>query len=102
MTEPSPTTTMGRTVLDVPMAENDSGANTIRGYLKKLLATLWEEGEGFDGKRPFGNSSWESDLEAALVKAGLVKGVVDEDGDTYDVDEKAARSLIFEAISELQ
>lgn len=34
-------------VLNCPMEDNDSGANTIRGYLIALLTTLWEEGEGF-------------------------------------------------------
>lgn len=41
---------VGKTVLDTPMEENGSGADTIRGYLKALLTRLWEEGEGFGGK----------------------------------------------------
>jgi hypothetical protein len=39
--------------------DSDAGDNiTIRDYLRILLETLWEEGEGFSGKRPFGNSGW--------------------------------------------
>lgn len=45
-------------ILDTPMQENDADAATIRDYLKALLLRLWEQGEGFDGKRPFGNSGW--------------------------------------------
>lgn len=46
-------------ILDLPMdkEENDAQASSVRGYLKTLLKTLWEEGEGFSGKRPLGNSS---------------------------------------------
>lgn len=42
----------------IPIQENDAGAKTIGEYLKKLLLTLWDEEDGFSGKRPFGNSSW--------------------------------------------
>lgn len=88
-------------ILDIPMQENDSGADTIKGYLKALLTTLWKEGEGFSGKRPFGNSGWEYDLYVALVNAKVVKGKLDEDGCLDTVDNKAANKLIFEAINSL-
>ena len=88
-------------ILDLPMSENDAEAKTVRDYLKALLTTLWEEGEGFSGKRPFGNSGWENELFSALVKGKAVKGAFDED-DLYDVDEKAARKAIQAAIEALQ
>lgn len=88
-------------VLDIEMQENDSGANTIRGYLKALLWTLFNEGEGFSGKRPFGNSSWEYDLYIALVAAKAVDGTLTEDGYIDTVDYKEANKLIFEAIESL-
>ena len=65
---------MSATVLDVEIPENDSGETTVRGYLKALLRTLWEEGEGFSGKRPFGNSGWEFDLTEPLIEGGLATG----------------------------
>lgn len=56
----------GADILRLPMQPNDSGAITIGGYLQALLARLWTDGEGFSGKRPFGNSGWEDDLLEAL------------------------------------
>lgn len=53
---------------------------TVRDYLRVLLTTLWSEQEEFSGKRPFGNSGWEYDLYAPLIKAGHIEGSLDEDG----------------------
>lgn len=46
-------------LLNTPLPDNDAYAETIRTYLKKLLILVWIEEEGFDGKRPFGNSGWQ-------------------------------------------
>jgi len=88
-------------VLNLPMQDNESGAKTIRGYLKALLRGLWEDGEGFSGKRPFGNSGWEYDIYRALVKAKLVKGKLDSDGCIETVDSKACDKIILAAIKDL-
>lgn len=90
-------------ILALPMADNDSGADTVRGYLKTLLAALWDEGEGFSGKRPFGNSGWEYDLMKALVKAGAVTGTMSDDeyDELLDFDEDGARKAIASAIEAL-
>lgn len=91
-------------VLDLPMQQNDSGADTIRGYLLALLAAVWTKGEGFSGKRPFGSSSWEGDLYVALVRSGAIDGGLDEDGylDTLSDDEECKGDrLITEAIRSL-
>ena len=72
---------------------------TLRGYLQTLLLTLWREEQGFSGKRPFGNSGWQSTLETDLVNGGVLPGkVVDEyyseaDGDFNKTIEEAIRSL---------
>lgn len=98
-------------VLDLPMGQNDADAATVRGYLKALLTKLWNEGEGFSGKRPFGNSGWEYDLYFPLVKAGRVAGELetyethggDERESLARIDDKdAANELIFEAIDQLK
>lgn len=60
-------------VLELPLGPNDSGAETVRGYLLKLLALVWEEEEGFDGKARFGAEGWEWVVFNSLVEAGLVK-----------------------------
>lgn len=90
-----------RIILDTPMSDNDSGAITIRGYLVALLAAVWTEGEGFSGKRPFGNSGWHWDLYGALVKAGHITGRFDEDGYVEDADGRAGDDLIAAAIKAL-
>lgn len=88
-------------ILEIPMKENDAEAVTIGEYLQALLWQLWREGEGFSGKRPFGNSGWEFDIYQALVYEGVVEGSVDEDGYLEDVDTKAANQLVFKIIENL-
>ncbi len=62
-------------------ASNDAQAARVGEYLGLLLSTLWLQGEGFSGKRPFGNSGWEYDVYVALAQAGIIDGlIVDEDG----------------------
>jgi hypothetical protein len=98
VTDPTPAE-----ILALPMQQpNDADVATIRDYLVKLLADLWLEGEGFDSKRPFGNSCWESDLYPPLVKAGYVEGVIDEEEgwieEISDEAEEQANELIAQAI----
>lgn len=95
---PTPTT---RQILALPMQDNDAGAATIRDYLIKLLATLWDEKEGFDGKRPFGNSGWDGDLVVALIQAGFIEGELDDGGYIESCDDDAAEELIAVAIQAL-
>ena len=92
---------MKHKILDLPMQENDADAETIREYLHALLSTLWYEGDGFSGKRPFGNSGWRLELYTALVKAGAVLGKLDEDGCLDDVDSDEAWAMIDCAIDYL-
>ena len=92
----------GNEILELEMdGENDAGAESIRGYLKALLEELFMNGEGFSGKRPFGNSGWEYELYTPLLKAGLVGGKFDGDGYLESVDEEAAVKLIYKAIEAL-
>lgn len=53
---------------------------SLKEYFHEILKTLLEEGEGFSGKRPLGNSGWTGDLAACLVKNGIIPGKIDEDG----------------------
>jgi hypothetical protein len=66
--------------------DSDAGKDiTIREYFRELLITLWEEKEGFSGKRPFGNSGWEYEVHVALAKAGFVDlGEWDEECGNYE------------------
>jgi hypothetical protein len=102
--------------LDAALAvrfDSDAGDQiTVRDYFRLLLETLWDEGEGFSGKRPFGNSGWESDLLNPLALAGFVKCA---DKSTYhaygddkppitecnftDEEHKAAEAYVFDLIA---
>ena len=86
-------------VLCLPMGDNDARAATIREYLKALLRQLWDEKEGFSGKRPFGNSGWDFDLMIPLIKAGVIDGSFDEDGLVNECDTEAGDTVIADAIS---
>ena len=91
-------------VLDIPLGDNDADAATVRDYFKAQLKTLWSEGESFSGKRPFGNSGWEYDLDDALVRAGKVNGTAsseDERAQIDDADRDTANAMIFAAIDAL-
>lgn len=85
-------------ILNLPLHPNyEPGLGTIRGYLAALAAAVWDENEGFSGKRPFGNSGWSTDLEAALVQAGVIDGAFNERGYLEHADVKAADRLIRSA-----
>lgn len=91
-------------VLAAPMnpSENDARAVSVAGYLTCLLLAVWDDGEGFSGKRPFGNSGWSWDLVAPLSKAGLISAVLDEDGYVESLeDERGFERLIHDAIVRL-
>ena len=85
-------------VLTFPMVDNDADAVNVADYLKALLWQVWQHGEGFSGKRPFGNSCWEYELYKPLIVGGFVKGKLDEDDYIDSVDEKAANKIIFDCI----
>jgi hypothetical protein len=91
----------GAQVLAVLLGDNDADASTVREYLLQLLRELWREGEGFSGKRPFGNSGWEYEIYEGLVRAGIIEGALDSDGYLVDFDEAEAHRLVVEAIDAL-
>jgi hypothetical protein len=88
-------------ILDLPMQDNDAEAATIREYLGKLLTELWNHGENFDAKRPFGNSGWEMDIYKALVQNEAITGEVDEEGYIEDCDDREGDRVITLAIRAL-
>lgn len=74
---------------------------TIKEYFKKLLITLWLDGECFDGKRPFGNSGWDYQIYSALIANEIIEGSFDEYGYVKDFDIVKADKLIKEVIKSL-
>lgn len=88
-------------ILNYPYDFRDCDAHNIKEYFHSLLHTLWLEGEGFSGKRPFGNSGWEYDLYIPLIVMDAVDGKIDEEyGDLISCDNRAANKLVFELIAE--
>ena len=87
------TTVTPQELLDMPLPPNDANADTVRGYLIALLTELWREEEGFDCKRPFGNSGWQHDIYQPMADAGLIK-------DTWG-DRAKAEQMVIEAIKAL-
>lgn len=79
--------------------DSDAGNGlTVREYLKKILLAVWDDGESFSGKRPFGNSGWEYDIYSALIKSGHIQGELDEDGYVISIKDneyKFVRDLII-------
>lgn len=88
-------------VLHCPMDPgNDARAKTVGEFLGVLLCTLWEENEQFSGKRPLGNSDWQWQVYEAMVKNGLIAGILYEghlEDFSYEEEEKAD-DLILQAI----
>ena len=85
-------------ILNLPMGENDPEAKTIGDYLRLLLIAVWEQGEVFSGKRPFGNSGWEGELYEPLIRAKVVDGQIDSDGYIDTVDQDEADEIITDLI----
>lgn len=81
-------------ILDFPHSFCDVDAYSLRGYFYKLLNTLWREGEGFNSKRPFGNSGWQCDVFTALVHMGAVDATLNEDWEEWKDAEILTQNLI--------
>lgn len=88
-------------VLDLELPENDANAPTVRAYLGTLLMNVWIDGEGFNGKRPFGNSGWQGDFDRAFIRAGWVDGTLDEDGYVDSIEDEQVDRLMRDAIKSL-
>lgn len=86
---------------DIPLEDNDADAGTIGEYLESLLVTIISEGEGFSGKRPFGNSGWEWTMHNGLFKAGLLKGTADEEGNLDEYDSVVADQILIREIRKM-
>ena len=90
-----------REILNLDIGDNDSGERTVGGYLRKLLRDVWIEQEGFNGKRPFGNSGWDRDIKAPMLRAGLITGTLDEEGYIEELDDDQADELVLAVIDQL-
>jgi hypothetical protein len=87
--------------LDLEFEDRDIGPTTIRGYMKELLAALLSQEESFSGKRPFGNSGWHGGIAFPLIKAGLLKGEIDEDDYAHGYDDDEYEELLMDLVEAL-
>lgn len=86
-------------VLELIFSSDDLGKEVSIGeFFYELLRKLWEEKEGFSGKRPFGNSDWDSDLCVCLIKNKLISGSLDEDGYIEDYDYEEFNTFVKDKI----
>lgn len=89
-------------VLATPMeAENEAGVDSIGQFLIALSRQVWREGECFSGNSPFGSSSWEWELAAALGYAGYAQVVFDDEGAILEADFETVKRLIEAAFQRL-
>lgn len=84
-------------LMKAPLESCDCRAKTVREYLMATLVEFLNKEEGFSGKRPFGNSGWDSAIIEAWIKAGLLQGKFDEDGciDGYNHKQYAANMKVI-------
>ena len=93
---------MVESILDLKFFSEDLEKTlSIREYFIDLLTTLWEEEDGFSGKRPSGNSGWKYEVYTCLVKHEIVKGRLGEDGYLEEIDEPKAKKVVLEMIKML-
>jgi len=86
-------------ILEIVIESEDFGEpTTLHDYLRRLLSAVWQEAEGFCGKRPFGNSGWQYDVYAALIRNKVMPGDFDENGYVAETDTDAADRLIISLI----
>lgn len=87
-------------ILDVPMdpEDNDAQASTVREYLKMWMLDVWDSG---GPKRVFGTSDWECDIAKPLIQAGLITGVIDDEGHVDEYGSEDLRDAIYRAIKAL-
>lgn len=84
-------------ILELPV-NNDGEEMTIRSFLYELLSMVITEQEQFDGKRPWGNSSWIFNLYKTLIQAKLINGSFDDDGYVENINELEAEKFVINHI----
>lgn len=58
-------------ILDV-IVKSDLGEKPFKEYVHAILIKLFEDQDGFSGKRPFGNSGFYFDIGKSFCEAGLI------------------------------
>lgn len=86
-------------ILNLQIEFNHTGEFvTVREWFIRLFSQLWIEGEGFNGKRPFGNSGWNFELYAVLIKNNIIAGKLDEYGYVEDINTDEAKEFVLKTL----
>lgn len=88
-------------ILSLPMSPDADAGPTVRDYLRVTFQTFLQEGEGFSGKRPLGNSDWDYQLAAALIKGGAIRGQLDEYEDPEEFEWKDYNDVMTMVVAEV-
>lgn len=78
---------VAKKILGLPLRKDHAGNfedETIKDYLKRLLTELINQGDGFSGKYPIGNSGWQFDLYCALYDGKIISCDPAELDDDFD------------------
>lgn len=90
-------------LLDLEFDSRELGERvTIAEYFIRLAQTVWQEGESFSGKRPWGNSSWQYEVYTAMIQSEFISGNLDRDGYVEACDTRQADGLIYAALDRLR
>jgi hypothetical protein len=93
------TQTIKNNLFNLTFYSEDLGKTmTIKAFFIQLLSDVWIEKECFDGKRPFGNSYWERDILACLIKNKAFLGTFDADGYIDEYNSKAFEKFVLKEI----
>ena len=71
---------------------------SVKEFLKEILNTFWEKGEGFNSKRPFGSGSYRYDIVEMFIKNEIISGKLDSDGCVIEYNDEEFDDIIFEII----
>lgn len=86
-------------ILALPVIRYDLNKEIpLRDYLFALNVKLWQEQEGFNAKRPWGNGGWAFDVYLTLIKHKLINGTLDENGYIDEIDEPEAEAFVIEKL----
>jgi hypothetical protein len=78
--------------------DRDNSIMSIREYLYELFSDLFHQGEDFNSKRPWGNSGWQFDVYTALIREGILPGMLDSEGFLNNCDEDECKKFVIEMI----
>ncbi len=81
--------------------QSELGKITLRKYFLRCMKEFWNDGEGFSGKRPFGNSGWQWDIYRGMIVNKWIEGTLDENGyikEMSDENKKEAHRMIYNAL----